>query len=220
MRSESPPHRARHIGREKAGQNRVGGDAAAAPFFGHPARQLQDAAFRCAVGGVAQTSAPRLQRADIDNRPGALVAHAAGRIDDSAREKKRRAQIEIESAPPIVGGDLRGGLAQVDSGGVDEDVGRPKKARGGGDDAVDFFFLREVGGERGGLVVGGGIANGGLRGFLNFRLAPPDDDDRSAGAKQRQSDLPPDAGAAAGDKRNPPAQRKKRIDISAHHRRL
>ncbi|MNT94367.1 hypothetical protein D3C72_2360410 [compost metagenome] len=69
----------------------------ARPCLGNRARELDDAALRCAVGRTVGESPVRLQRRDIEYAPPALRLH---RRRQRLREEERRAEVGVKLQSP------------------------------------------------------------------------------------------------------------------------
>src|SRR5580704_1550551 len=107
------------VGAEPAGRQAIHGDAVLAPVVGEAHGELTDAAAAGAVGAESGESGDAGNGADVDDAAVVVLHHAAR---NSLRDEEASTQIRIENQVPVVPSDVDGGLSNVATGVVDEDV--------------------------------------------------------------------------------------------------
>src|SRR5262249_39126905 len=107
------------FGAKPAGSETVHCDSVLAPIVGKAHGELADTAAACAISSETGVTRNASDGADVDNAAVAARNHAAR---DRLRYKKTAAQICIENCVPVVPGNIKGGLANVAAGIVDQNI--------------------------------------------------------------------------------------------------
>ena len=133
----------------------------------------------------------------------AAPTFGAHRGHERLRQEKRGGHVEVHGDVPALGRNIVGGFACVDTGGVDHDIGRPKRSAGTGCDIRQCIAIGQVGGK----------GRGRCPNFLCPRFkrigAPRYGHNPRACIGQRTRGLLPQPGAGSGDTSHPARQVKK-----------